>query len=237
MYHWTESVIRRLKRDTSYTLDKDISAFDLIEVLLHRGIAIIRGFWIRPQLKKSAGLLFLGKQTTLKHKRKIILGKSNIIEDYVHLDALSKNGIVFGNNVTVAKFTTIQCTGVIRELGVGIEIGDNSAVGAYSFLGAHGGIKIGNNVIMGPRVGIHSENHTFQDRSIPIRAQKTTRKGVIIDDDCWIGASSTILDGVHIHTGCVVAAGSVVTKDVPPHSVVAGVPARWLKNIGENNIQ
>lgn len=71
-----------------------------------------------------------------------------------------------GNNVTIAKFTSIQCTGVIHELGTGVTIGDNSAVGAYSFLGGQGGITIGNNVIMGPKVNIFSENHGFNRFSL-----------------------------------------------------------------------
>lgn len=234
MHKWIEAIIRRLKGDTSYTLDKNLSVFDLLSLLLYRGSAVLRGFWARPQLGNASGILFLGKQVTLRHKRKISVGRSTIIEDFVYMDALSQKGVLLGNNVTIAKFTTIQCTGVIQELGVGLEIGDNSAVGAYSFLGAQGGIKIGSNVIMGPKVGIHAENHTYQDPKTPIRLQKTSRKGIVIEDNCWIGANSTIVDGVHIHQGCVVAAGSVVTKDVPPHTLVAGVPARVLKNIGEN---
>jgi acetyltransferase-like isoleucine patch superfamily enzyme len=234
MHKWIETLIRNLKRDPHYTLDKEISFFDLLSLLLYRGLAALRGFFLRPQLHQATGLLFLGKNVSLRHKRKISSGRSTIIEDHVFIDALSRQGVRLGNNVTIAKFSTIQCTGVIQELGTGVEIGDNSAVGAYSFLGGQGGIKIGQNVIMGPKVGLYSENHTYQDPTIPIRLQKTTRKGILIEDNCWIGANSTIVDGVHIHQGCVVAAGSVVTKDIPPHTLVAGVPARAIKRIGEN---
>ena len=230
---WTEQIIRKLKGNSGYLLDRNISLSNLLEILRYRGIAYLRGFWIRWQFYKSSGALFLGKSVTIRHKNQISVGKSIIIEDYVYIDALSQNGIILENNVTIAKFTSIQCTGVIQELGVGLKIGNNSAIGAYSFLGAQGGIKIGTNVIMGPRVNIHSEDHGFQDATIPIRLQKTTRKGVVIDDNCWIGASSTILDGVHIHTGCIVAAGSVVTKDLPPNSIAAGVPARVIKQRGQ----
>ncbi|MBN2147184.1 MAG: acyltransferase, partial [Anaerolineales bacterium] len=166
------------------------------------------------------------------HKRKISVGQSCIIEDYVFIDALSQKGVVLGNNVTIAKYSTIQCTGVIQELGVGVDIEDNSAVGAYSFLGGQGGIRIGKNVIMGPKVNIFSENHCFDQLDIPIRLQPTERRGVVIEDNCWIGANSTIVDGVTIHGGSVVAAGSVVSKDVPPNSIVGGVPARVIKERG-----
>jgi len=178
-------------------------------------------------------MLFVGKQVRLRHPQLISVGHSVILEEYVFIDALSQQGVQLGNNVTLAKFSTIQCTGVIRNLGIGITIGDNSAVGAYSFLGAQGGIQIGNNVIMGPRVNFHAENHIYQDLETQIRLQGETREGIMIGDDCWVGAGSVILDGVHIHSGCVVAAGSVVTNDIPPNSIIAGIPACVIKERGD----
>ena len=173
--------------------------------------------------------LFIGKRVTLRHPQMISVGRSVVIEDYVTIDALSQQGVILGDNVTIAKYSTIQCTGVIRSLGSGLKIGDNSAVGAYSFLGAQGGITIGRDVIMGPRVSFHAENHKYDNLRLPIRLQGETRRGIVVENDCWIGAGAIILDGVHIETGCVVAAGSVVTKDVPPFSIVAGSPARIIK--------
>lgn len=232
LHLWTERIIRRLKNDGSYSLDPRISILDLLSISLRRGIAVLRGILHRYQFSHFEGMLFAGKNITLLHKKSISVGRSVIIEDFVFMDALSQNGIVLGNNVTIAKFTSIQCTGVIHELGTGVTIGNNSAVGAYSFLGGQGGITIGNNVIMGPKVNIFSENHGFDDLSLPIRLQPTTRKGVVIDDNCWIGANSTILDGVHIGQGCVIAASSVVTKDLPVNSIAAGIPARVIRQRG-----
>jgi len=232
LHLWTERIIRRLKNDESYSLDPRISIPDLLSISLRRGIAVLRGILHRYQFSHFEGMLFAGKNINLLHKKSISVGRSVIIEDFVFMDALSQNGIVLGNNVTIAKFTSIQCTGVIHELGTGVTIGDNSAVGAYSFLGGQGGITIGNNVIMGPKVNIFSENHGFNDLSLPIRLQPTIRKGVVIDDNCWIGANSTVLAGVHIGQGCVIAAGSVVTKDLPVNSIAAGVPARVIRQRG-----
>lgn len=230
LHRWVERIIRQLKHDTSYSLDPRLLGGDLLDILRRRGVTALRGGCLRHQLARSEGMLFVGKNATLLHKGSISVGHSVIIEDSVFIDALSQNGIMLGNNVTIAKFTTIQCTGVIHEVGVGMTIGDNSAVGAYSFLGGQGGITIGRNVIMGPKVNIFSENHGFADLLTPIRLQPITRRGVTIDDNCWIGANSTVLDGVHIQTGCVVAAGSVVTKDVMLNTVVGGVPARLIKS-------
>jgi acetyltransferase-like isoleucine patch superfamily enzyme len=70
---------------------------------------------------------------------------------------------------------------------------------------------------------------------IPMKEQGVTQKGVVIEDDCWIAANSVILDGVRIGRGSVVAAGAVVSRDVPPFSIVAGVPARVIKNRINNN--
>jgi acetyltransferase-like isoleucine patch superfamily enzyme len=232
LHTWVERLIRRLKHDASYSLDSRISISDLLGISARRGAAMLRGALLRFQFARSEGLLFAGKNINLLHKKSISVGRSVIIEDSVFMDALSQNGIVLGNNVTIAKFSSIQCTGVIHELGTGVTIGDNSAVGAYAFLGGQGGIMIGNNVIMGPKVNIFSENHGFDDLSLPIRLQPTTRKSVVIDDNCWIGANSTILAGVHIGQGCVIAAGSVVTKDLPINSIAAGIPARVIRQRG-----
>jgi hypothetical protein len=113
-------------------------------------------------------------------------------------------------------------------LATAFRIGDRSAVGAGSFIGGQGGVSIGDDVIMGAGVRIFSENHEYQALDRPIRAQGETRRGVAIDDDCWIGAGTTIVDGVSVGTGCVIAAGAVVTRSVPPFTIAAGVPARAI---------
>ncbi len=224
-----EKTIQILKQDAFYQLDSNLTGRLLLQVVFYRGVMLFRGGWKQWQFGKSSGKLFIGKSTTLRHPQLIKIGNSVIIEDFVTINALSIDGVTLGNNVTIAKYTTIQCTGVVRSLGQGLVIGHNSAVGAYSFIGAQGGVKIGSNVIMGPRVSFHAENHNYEDPKTPIRVQGESRKGIVVGDDCWIGANSTILDGVHIGLGCVVAAGSVVTKSISPYSIVAGIPARIIK--------
>ena len=230
MHRLVELIIQFLKRDKSYKLDPKLGVRTLFQVSFSRTVTILRGFWIQLWLGKRDGILLVGSGVRIKCPQLLSVGRSTIIEEQVIIDALSEQGVQIGHNVTIAKYTTIQCTGVIRNLGVGLKIDDNSAIGAYSFLGAQGGISIGKNVIMGPRVSMHAENHRFASLDVPIRLQGEDRQGIVIEDDCWIGAGSIILDGVHIGTGCVVAAGSVVTKSVAPFSVIAGVPAKVIKN-------
>lgn len=112
-------------------------------------------------------------------------------------------------------------------------IGDNVAINNDVWINAVGDVYIGNNVLIGPKVIIHSANHIYDDPNILIRNQGHETKRVVIEDDVWICAGATILPGVTIGRGAVVAAGAVVTKDVKPYSVVAGVPARTIKNRGE----
>ena len=229
IHQLVEKLAQALKHDKSYQLDSALTGRVLIQVASQRSRAILRGAWRRLWLHESNGALFLGKAVSLQHPQLISVVRSVIIEDYVRIDALSHQGVILGDNVTIAKFATIQCTGVIRSLGIGLRVGNNSAIGAYSFLGAQGGITIGDDVIMGPRVSFHAENHRYEDPDTPIRLQGETRQGIVVENDCWIGAGAIILDGVRIGSGAIVAAGSVVTKDVPAFAIVAGSPARIIK--------
>lgn len=156
-------------------------------------------------------------------------GRSLTIGNSCYIDALSKNGITVGNNVTIRDGTIIECTSVIRLIAEGVIIGNNVGISQNCFIAARGMIKIGNDVIIGPGVSLFSENHKFDNIEIPIVNQGETRANLTINDDVWIGAKATILAGVTIGAHSVVAAGSVVTKDVPEYSVVAGVPAKVIK--------
>lgn len=224
-----EKLIALYKRDKNYKIKTDYSVRQLLYILLYRAAQAFRGLYYKI-LIKSHGVIFVGRRVIIEHGYQVSSGKSLIIEDGVHLNALSLKGITFGNNVTIAKYAVMVCTGVVANKGVGITIGDNSAIGAQSFLGGQGGIIIGNNVIMGPQVKIFSENHSYLDKDTLIRKQPETRNEVIIKDNCWIGAGVTILAGVIIGEGCIVAAGAVITKSIPDNSLVAGIPGKILKN-------
>jgi acetyltransferase-like isoleucine patch superfamily enzyme len=213
----------------NYQVDLELKINDLIKILVNKFIHIVRGFFLKPFLKESKGLIFLGKRTKIRFKSKIQFGKSVIIGDNVEINALSKKGVKFGNNVSIQKNTIIECTGVIRALGEGIEIGNNVGIAQNCFIQVRGKVEIGNNVIFGPGVYIFSENHVFDNPDLPVSVQGEKRKGVRIEEGVWIGTRSVILDGITIGKNSIIAAGSIVNKDVPSFSIVGGVPAKIIK--------
>lgn len=117
-----------------------------------------------------------------------------------------------------------------------IHIGNRVYIGRGAAMSAKVCIRIGDDVMFGPGVCIMAGDHNTELRGVPMARLEKKRSGddlpVVIDNDVWIGARVTILKGVRIGSGAVVAAGSVVTRDVPPFSIVAGVPARVLRYRG-----
>ena len=118
----------------------------------------------------------------------------------------------------------------VENISIGSRFGisPNCQLFAQGDLG-DGTIIIGDNVIFGPHVSVLSENHNYSDISQPIREQGETRYKTIIENDVWIGAGATILSGVKIGKGSIIASGAIVTKDVNDYSIVAGVPAKKIK--------
>ncbi len=229
MKHLVNMLIQRMGK-TGYQLDEDIRSISLLIILLDRGCQAIRGLFLKLFLRSSSGLVFLGKNTKIRHAHLISAGKSLSIGDSVEINALCKQGVLLGRNVSILRNTIIECTGVIRDLGEGLQIGDYVGIAQNCFIQVRGPVIIGSRVILGPGVSIFSENHNIADLNVAIVDQGATRIGVTIEEGVWIGANSTILDGVTVGAHAVVAAGSLVNKDVPPFSVVGGVPAKILKN-------
>lgn len=102
-------------------------------------------------------------------------------------------------------------------------------MGQWGYIGCAGKIIIEKNVMIGPRVSLFAENHVFKSIDTNIKAQGVTNLGIKIEDNCWIGSGSIILDGVVLKEGTIVGAGAVVTKSFPANSVIMGVPAKLVK--------
>jgi acetyltransferase-like isoleucine patch superfamily enzyme len=191
----------------------------------------LRGLKTRFWIKSAKGLLLVGKNVRLFYPKNLQVGYNTIIEDGAEINCLSQQGIKLGNRVTIGKYAIIRPSNIYGgPIGEGLTMGDNSNIGPYNYIGCSGKITIGNNVMLAPRVSIYAENHVFDHPELLIRDQGVEKKEVIIEDDCWIAANSIILAGVTIGQGSVVAAGSVVKENVPAYSVVAGVPAKFIKS-------
>jgi len=199
----------------NYKIDNSLSFFEIIIILFEKLMQLIRGLILKPFFNKSNGLVFVGSRVKIKFKSKFSHGENCQIGDNVEINALSKNGVKFGHNVSV--------------LSVGIVIGNNVGIAQNCFIQVRGKIEIGDNVIFGPNSSVFSENHIFSNPDLPVNTQGESRKGVKISNGVWIGARSVILDGVFVGENSVIAAGSIVNKDVPAFSVVGGVPAKVLK--------
>jgi len=228
LHDFLARTISGIKREP-FTLDRNVPLFVLGTLMSERIFMRLRGlFYINKK-----GPLYVGKKCTIKSKSKIRFGVNVSIQGECSIDALSTEGVVLGDNVSIQKRTIIECTGSIKQLGKGLVIGNNVGIGSNSYLGCAGGIAIGDDTIIGNYVSFHAENHNYEDPAIPIRLQGVNRKGIIVGNNCWIGAKATILDGAVIGEGCIVAAGAVVVKGVyEKNSILAGVPAIIINRRG-----
>lgn len=113
-------------------------------------------------------------------------------------------------------------------------IGERSVIGRGSSIVAHYSVEIGNGVFTGPNIYITDQNHTFDDLTMEIGRQPTKEGSVKIGDGCWIGTGAVILPGVELGRNVVVGANAVVSKSVPDYSLVAGVPAKVIRQYRPN---
>lgn len=168
----------------------------------------------------------------LRFASNIKLGHGAYLDQGVYLHACP-NGIDIGPETMIMHGAVLHVYNFRDMPHSGIKIGRNSLVGEYSVIRGQGGVQIGDRVYTSPFTQIIAVNHVFDDPERPFTEQGITAEGIVIEDDVWLGAGAIITDGVHIGLGAVVAAGAVVTQDVPPHTVVAGVPAKPIKKIEE----
>ncbi|MEO6136072.1 MAG: acyltransferase [Ginsengibacter sp.] len=220
---------KTLRKD--YTPDPNLKSRDIFLILYYKTFDLLRGFSIKYFLGGCNGLLFLGKRCRIKHKSNLHLGRSVNIGDNVEINALAKEGVHIGNNVSILRNTIIECTGVIRNLGTGLQIGNNVGIAQNCFIQVRGRVVIEDDVIFGPGVSIFSENHNFSDTEKPIRDQGETRIGVTIRKGAWLGSGVRILDGVTVGEHTIIAAGSVVNKNVPAFCIAGGIPAKIIKEL------
>lgn len=216
-------------RNPNFKFDEALNSGALLQFIWIQAGYLFRGLKVLLLLRKPKGML-LGKGVSFFNISKIHYGKFLRLGNQVYVSALSKNGIQFGDNVSIGAFSRVIVSTSLNDIGDQIVIGNNVGIGEFAYLGGAGGLQIGDECIVGQYLSCHPENHNYEDVSISIRHQGVSRKGIKIGANCWIGSKVTILDGVTIGTGCIIAAGSVVTKSFPENSIIGGVPAKLLKS-------
>ena len=130
---------------------------------------------------------------------------------------------------SLGDYSVIESYACINNAVGDVMIGDHTRIGLHNTI--IGPVTIGSHVNLAQGITVTALNHNFEDSEKRIDEQGVSTSAVVIEDDIWIGANAVILPGVTIGHHSVVAAGAVVTKDVPPHSLVAGVPAKVIKQI------
>lgn len=153
----------------------------------------------------------------LIHKR----GKGTKIRRKTRMDVLPFNVFEIGDNCSIEDYTTINNGVGAVIIGNGVRIGISNVI--------IGPVNIGNYVITAQNIVISGLNHGYEDISLPISGQPTTTSAINIEAECWIGANAVVTAGVTIGKHSIIAAGAVVTKNIPPYSVAVGNPARVIK--------
>ena len=150
-------------------------------------------------------------------------GKHSVIHRSARMDTPPYRKFSLGDYSVIESFACIN-----NAVG-DVMIGDHTRIGLHNTI--IGPVEIGSHVNLAQGITVTALNHNFDDTEKRIDEQGVSTNPVTIEDDVWVGANAVILPGVTIGNHCVVAAGAVVTKDVPPHSLVAGVPAKVIKQI------
>ena len=219
------SLFRYVLEQTLYFL------FGWIPTILGVGL---RGIFYRLILRMD-GAAAIESRVRLRFADHIRLGHGVYLDEGVYLHACPR-GIEIGPGTIVMHGAVLHVYNFRNMPHSGIKIGRDSLIGEYSVIRGQGGVEIGDRVYTSPFTQIIAVNHVFDDPRRPFVEQGITAEGIVIEDDVWLGAGAIITDGVRVGKGAVVAAGAVVTRDVAPHTVVGGVPARQIKSIDGANV-
>jgi len=198
------------------------------------GVPSILGIGLRAIIYRAIlrfdGMAALEDGVRIRFAEHVRLGRGAYLDHGVYLHACPAC-ISIGAESFVMKNAILHVYNFRNLPHAGITIGARALIGESCVLRGQGGITIGDDVFLAPLVQILAVNHIYADTTRPISHQGITAQGITIEDGAWIGAGAIILDGVRIGRNAVVGAGAVVTRDVPPHTLAAGNPARVVRDL------
>ncbi len=203
-----------------------LSIFGWIPAVIGVGL---RGVFYRL-IMKLEGVVAIENGVRIRYADQIRLANNVYLDEGVYLHACP-GGIEIGANTFVMHHAELHVYNFRDLPKARIRIGQDCLIGEYNVIRGQGGVNIGNRVYTSPGTQIIAVNHIFDDPERPFIQQGITAQGIVIEDDVWLGSNVVVTDGVRIGKGAVVAAGAVVAEDVPPHTVVGGVPARIIRTI------
>ncbi len=235
-----ESLTRQRAGPLQKYLSRVVGSDRISRLILHEAVIMLAGQMpgaLGLVLRRALYPLLLGqcgrgvafsRGVVLRCPDRLSVGDGTMIDDRVFFDIKSRDarlGLGARNQIM---------HGVHFETGYegSITLGDDCFVGAFAILNGQGGIDIGDNVLIAGHCHIVAGNHRFDDPDRPINTQGFDSRGIVIEDDVWLGAGVKVLDGVRIGRGSIISAGAVVIRDVAPFSIMAGVPARFLRQRG-----
>ena len=202
--------------------------------LLAGWVPTVAGIGLRAVLYRAMmtmeGLSAIERNVRLRFASNIHLGPGVYLDENVYIHACP-SGVTIGANTFVMHGAVLHVYNFRGMPQSEIHIGRDSLIGEYTVIRGQGGVTIGDRVYTSPMTQLIAVNHVVDDPTRPFIEQGITAQGIVVEDDVWLGANAVITDGVRVGQGAVVAAGAVVTKDVPAHTIVAGVPAQPVRVI------
>ncbi len=175
----------------------------------------------------GSGVVFRqGVDLKLEQPTEVKIGSQVLLEQDVRISCKGEGGkLRLENLVSIDRGVDLK----VHQKGQ-IEIGKHTYIGPYTCISSCGKLKIGRDCLIASHSSIYAHNHVFADPTQKIKNQGISSKGIVIENDCWLGSGVRVVDGVTIGRGSVIGAGAVVTKYIPPYSVAVGVPAKVISS-------
>ncbi|MBN67822.1 MAG: hypothetical protein CME32_00895 [Gimesia sp.] len=202
---------------------------DLRYALDKAGSELVRGYIWQLMHLRVPRPLYLGPHIKFVSSERLKLGSGVFIGGGSYIESSAEEGVELQDNVTIRENAWLQCRSGFNKKGVGLLLESGVYIGPNSVIGVGGKIVIRSGCQIGACVSFAAESHEFKDGSYTTGS--TSRVGIEISNNTWLGNNVTVLDGVYIGSNCVIGACSTVTKSIPNNSVAIGSPARIIRTL------